>query len=71
MHQVYGDTLFDYCKKVKSASANKQRDRNIVSTLDDIAVFCKESSRKSGLDREYDFSGESDGLSMHQWVFRS
>ena len=41
MHQFHGDTLFDYCKKIKSASSSKRRDRNIVPIGDDIAVFGK------------------------------
>ena len=42
MHHVYGDTVFDYCKKIKSASSNRRRDRNIVQTRDDIAASLKE-----------------------------
>ena len=38
MHQVYGDTLFDYGKKIKSPSSNKRSYRNIVQIGDDIAA---------------------------------
>ena len=38
MHHVYGNALFDYDKKIKSASSNKRRDKNIVVIEDDIVV---------------------------------
>ena len=42
MHQVYGDTVFDYCKKIKSASSNKRSYRNIVQIGDGIAASLEE-----------------------------